>query len=102
MISAPRIWLCLILAITGTEVAAQTRGGARDTVEAPGAHYRASAIHRFFLGREYRELWVASITLPFLDLQKFAGGLRPVSKGGGQQTKSLLLAAPDGRESARW
>ncbi len=28
----------------------------------------------------------------------FAGGLKPVSKGGGQQTKSLLLQARDGRE----
>jgi hypothetical protein len=33
-----------------------------------------------------------------LDLRTFAGGLTPVSKGGGQQTKSLLLRAPDGRE----
>jgi hypothetical protein len=33
-----------------------------------------------------------------LDLRTFAGGLTPVSKGGGQQTKSLLFRAPDGRE----
>ena len=50
------------------------------------------------LGREYRSLWTTPITVPVLDLGSFAGGLRPVSKGGGLQTKSLLLAGADGRE----
>ena len=47
--------------------------------------------HSLLLGREYRSLWVTPITVPVLDLRTFAGGLRPVLKGGGQQTKSLLL-----------
>ena len=38
------------------------------------------------------------MTVEVLDLDRFAGGLRPVSKGGGFQTKSLRLAAPDGHE----
>jgi surface antigen Omp85-like protein len=69
-----------------------------DTLAAPGAHYRASGLHRFLLGKEYRSLWATPISVAVLDLRTFAGGLRPVSKGGGQQTKSLRLVAPDGRE----
>jgi hypothetical protein len=69
-----------------------------DTLQAPGAQYRASGLHSLLLGREYRSLWATPITVPVLDLSTFAGGLRPISKGGGQQTKSLLLAAPDGHE----
>jgi hypothetical protein len=55
-------------------------------------------LHRLLLGREYRSLWTTPVSVPFLDLDRFAGGLRPVSKGGGQQTKSLLLVGQDGRE----
>src|SRR5688572_2347699 len=69
-----------------------------DTLQAPGPQYRAGGLHSLLLGREYRSLWTTPISVPVLDLRTFAGGLRPVSKGGGQQTKSLLLAAPDGRE----
>ena len=76
---------------------AQSASG-RDTVEAAGPQYRASGLHRFLLGREYRSLWYTPVTVPILDLDHFAGGLRAVSKGGGQQTKSLRLVAPDGRE----
>src|SRR4051812_24886267 len=70
----------------------------RDTLQAAGLRYRSSGLHSFLLGREYRSLWTTPISVPVLDLRTFAGGLRPISKGGGQQTKSLLLAAPDGRE----
>jgi hypothetical protein len=70
----------------------------RDTLQAPGPRYRSGGLHSFLLGREYRSLWTTPITVPVLDFRTFAGGLRPISKGGGQQTKSLLLAAPDGRE----
>jgi hypothetical protein len=55
-------------------------------------------LHQFLLGREYRSLWTTPVSAPVLNLQTFAGGLRPVSKGGGKQTKSLLLVAADGRQ----
>jgi hypothetical protein len=55
-------------------------------------------MHRLFLGKEYRSLWTTPVSVPVLDLRTVAGGLRPVSKGGGKQTKSLLLVAPDGRQ----
>jgi hypothetical protein len=84
--------------ITGQAVQAQARLGQTDTVEAPGPRYRASGLHSLLLGREYRSLWYTPVTVPVLDLDRFAGGLRAVSKGGGQQTKSLRLVAPDGRE----
>ncbi|HEY8196898.1 MAG TPA: BamA/TamA family outer membrane protein [Gemmatimonadales bacterium] len=69
-----------------------------DTLQAPGPRYRASGLHSLLFGKEYRSLWTTPVTVPVLDIRTFAGGLHPVSKGGGQQTKSLLLAAPNGRE----
>ena len=67
-------------------------------LQAPGPRYRASGLHSLLFGREYRSLWSTPVSVPVLDLRTFAGGLKPVSKGGGQQTKSLLLVAGDGRE----
>ena len=67
-------------------------------LQAAGPRYRASGLHSLLFGREYRSLWSTPVSVPVLDLRTFAGGLKPVSKGGGQQTKSLLLVAPDGRE----
>jgi hypothetical protein len=66
--------------------------------QAAGARYRASGLHRLLFGREYRSLWSTPVSVPVLDLRTFAGGLKPESKGGGQQTKSLLLVGADGRE----
>jgi hypothetical protein len=90
--------LGLAIAAQGTSLRAQATASARDTSQAPGAHYQASGLHRFLLGSEYRSVWTTPIRVPILDLDRFGGGLTIVSKGGGQQTKSLLLRAEDGRE----
>jgi hypothetical protein len=90
-------WMVLLL--LPAELIAQQRGqSGRDTLQAPGPQYEAGCLHSDLLGKENRSLWATPVTVPILDLTTFAGGLTPLSKGGGQQTKSLLLAAPDGRE----
>jgi surface antigen Omp85-like protein len=93
-----RSWVLGITSVVLVSRAAAQTSSSRDTIEAAGPHYRAGGLHEFFLGREYRDLWTTPISVPLLDLENFAGGLRPVSRGGGQQTKSLLLAGQDGRE----
>src|ERR1700704_6828265 len=86
--------------LTPAEFNAQQRDSSlqHDTIQAPGPQYRAGGWRPLLLGKEYRSLWATPVTVPVLDLRTFAGGLRPISKGGGQQTKSLRLAATDGRE----
>ena len=95
------LFVCLPVAwLTPAGLGGQQRDAPlqHDTLQAPGPRYRAGGLHSLLLGREYRSLWTTPISVTVLDLRTFAGGLRPVSKGGGQQTKSLLLAALDGRE----
>jgi hypothetical protein len=68
-----------------------------DSVMLPaGAHLGAGALRQFFLGQGYRGLWTTSMSVPVLDLEAFAGGLRPVRSGGGKQTKSLYFETPTG------
>jgi hypothetical protein len=94
--------LALFIGVTclapGRMIAQNPRSQQHDTLVAPGSRYRAGGLHSLLLGKEYRSLWATPITVPLLDLRTFAGGLRPVSRGGGQQTKSLRLVAADGRE----
>ncbi len=91
------LFLSFTAALIGSSAVAQSNSP-RDTLVAAGPQYRASGLHELMLGRDYRSLWTTPITVPILDLGSFAGGLRPVSKGGGFQTKSLLLVGADGRE----
>jgi hypothetical protein len=95
-----QLLLELVLMAAGAPLAGQQldRAPTERNLQAVGPRYRASGLHSFLFGREYRSLWSTPISVPVLDLRTFAGGLKPVSKGGGQQTKSLLLAARDGRE----
>ncbi|HKU60975.1 MAG TPA: hypothetical protein VJQ44_07160 [Gemmatimonadales bacterium] len=65
---------------------------------AAGPEYEAGLVHRFFFGSRYRKLWATPIEVPVLDLETFAGGLRPTRKGGGEQTRSLRLQGADGKE----
>jgi hypothetical protein len=66
----------------------------------PGARYRAGWFHRLFLGSHYRDLWTTPLKVEVLDLETFAGGLRPTKRGGGTQTKSLRFRGADGRDYA--
>jgi hypothetical protein len=59
--------------------------------------YKVSGIHEWFLGKNYRDLWMTSIEVDLLDLQTYAGGLQPVMRVGGMQTLGLALNGSDGR-----
>ncbi len=63
-----------------------------------GAEYRAAALHRTLLGSGYRDVWTTPVRVEVLDLGRFAGGLTPERRGGGNQTRSLRLQGADGRE----
>src|SRR6266446_4284288 len=72
--------------------------GADSAIVAPGPQYRKSGVWAVFAGRHYRDLWVTPIRVPVLDLERFAGGLRPLRAHTGSQTKSLRFAGADGRK----
>ena len=75
-----------------------TRVGTSEVVVAIAPRYRASAFHRFWMGDGYRELWTTPVRAPLVDLRGFAGGLTPLRRGGGRQTRALRLRGADGRE----
>ena len=79
-------------------VPARAQSPAPGASVAAGTRYQAGGLHPLLWGHNYRPLWTAPITVPMLDLAGYAGGLRPVGRGGGRQTTSLHLEATDGRK----
>ena len=95
--------LCSALSVSlHTAASAQTGAvSSPDTLTVvPGPDYRAGGFHRWLWGAHYRDAWTSEIRVPVLDLATYAGGLEPLSAGGGLQTKSLWLAGADGKPYA--
>lgn len=67
-------------------------------VKAIEPRYRTNFLGRFLFGAHYRKEWATPVSVPMLDMGRFAGGLRPTGLGGGMQTISLRLRGKDGRE----
>ncbi len=87
----------VLLGVTAGDLHGQQRLAPGDTVMArPARQYEAGGVHRWLLGDGYRELWSIEIPVEVLDLETFAGGLVPLQRGGGQQTRSLRFSGADG------
>ena len=68
------------------------------TVSLHPSYSRVGKFHRFLFGENYREEWSAPVTLPVLRISKMQGGLVPLKRGGGMQSKSLRLADKNEKE----
>jgi hypothetical protein len=60
-------------------------------VLAPEPGYGAGWLREFFAGSNHRDVWTTPIEVPYFDIGKEHGGLRPVKRGGGLQTTSIRL-----------
>lgn len=57
-----------------------------------------SGFFKAIWGERYRKYYGTEVTAPTVNLDTLMGGLEPVKKGGGHQSKSLRLRHKDGRE----
>ena len=55
-------------------------------------------MYRFIWGERYRKYFGTEIKAPIVYLDTLFGGLKPMRKGGGHQSKSLRLKDKDGRQ----
>ncbi len=71
---------------------------ADSVIVAANAGYAASPLKSFLLGDHHRSIWSSPVNVPVFDIGTAFGGLRPIKRGGGQQTVSLRLENADGRQ----
>ena len=60
--------------------------------------FKINGSKKFWMGSNYRVEWKTPITVPVINMSTEKGGLTPVKRGGGKQTKSLRLEDPKGRQ----
>ncbi|MES2731595.1 MAG: metallophosphoesterase [Bacteroidota bacterium] len=60
--------------------------------------YTAGRLKTWLVGKNYRQEWQQLLQVPLFNITTEQGGLKPLRRGGGLQTKSLRLAASDGKE----
>lgn len=68
------------------------------SVQVHPSYDKVGKFHRFLFGENYRKEWAATTTLPVIRISQLEGGLQPLKRGGGMQSKSLRLADKDGKE----
>lgn len=59
---------------------------------------RLKGFNRIIIGKNYRDEWMESISVPAISLATDFGGLRVEKEGGGKQTHSLYLLDSSGRQ----
>ena len=68
------------------------------TVQAHASYNDVSRLHRSLFGENYRKEWAAPTKLPIIRISEIKGGLVPLQRGGGHQSKSLRLEDKNGKE----
>lgn len=70
----------------------------RDTSVYAAADTKKSKVYRFFWGDHYRYIYSQNVNVPQVKLDTLFGGVTPIKEGGGNQSRSVRLQDPDGRE----
>lgn len=92
--------IVVLLAVAETPVAnaqanppAATGGNATVTA---GREYDVGPLTRTLFGDGWRAVWTAPVTVPVFDMSRYAGGVKPTERGGGNQTVSLRFREENG------
>ena len=67
-------------------------------LQAGSTKFKTNGSKKFWMGANYRKEWLTPVKAPVLNLSTERGGLTPVKRGGGKQTKSLRVEDPQGRQ----
>lgn len=89
--------VAVLLATLAAAPAAAAQDPPETRVVTVGPEYKAGGLRQFWLGAGYRDLWTTPVRLPVLDLQREAGGLKPVRQVGQNQSVGLAMTGADGR-----
>jgi hypothetical protein len=95
----------LQLLFTGLALLAARRAAAQQNPPSPsdqtarvvaGEEYDVGGVTRTLFGNGWRNVWTAPVVIPVFDMSKFAGGVKPTERGGGNQTVSLRFKENNG------
>lgn len=64
----------------------------------PGKQYQRGSLHTMIWGKHYRKEWTIPVKVNIIHIDSAFGGLTPVEKGGGRQTRNLRLEDKNGKQ----
>lgn len=71
----------------------------KDSTSVAGSSlFRINKGRTFWMGANYRQEWKTPVRVPIINMATEHGGLTPVKRGGGKQTRSLRVADANGKE----
>ncbi len=70
--------------------------GDRTTTAVAGREYDDSGLKRSLFGEGWRDIWATPVRVPVFDMSRFAGGVKPTERGGGNQTITLRFVENNG------
>jgi hypothetical protein len=76
----------------------ETKGQTDSAISVGSTHFKANKGKIFWMGANYRKEWSTPIKAQIVDLNKMSGGLTPLRRGGGKQTRSLRVEDVNGRQ----
>lgn len=95
----PGLCLTLVLTASGQKTTIVDTASSRESaVIIAGERYKRSSLHDVFWGAHYRKEWATPVKVKAINIDTLFGGLKPVEKGGGRQTKTLRLADKRGKQ----
>jgi len=87
--------IALFFSVCISNLSAQSKDSA---TSAGSDKFKTNSSKKFWMGANYRTEWKTPITVPVLHMATEKGGLKPVKRGGGKQTKSLRVEDASGRQ----
>ena len=67
-------------------------------IMAAGPQFKASGSKEFWWGAHWRKEWITPVSFSVFNMDTTAGGLTPIKKGGGHETKTLRMKGANGKE----
>jgi hypothetical protein len=90
--------LLLFVAFIFPSLDSQAQTSPDSTTGAGSKPFKTGSSRNFWMGSNYRKEWNTVVKAPTLNLATEKGGLTPVKRGGGKQTRSLRLEDKNGRQ----
>ncbi len=81
-----------------TDLFCQAKADSAYRVVTPGPQYNKTNFYRWLWGDHYREVWTTPVKVGYFNLDTIGGGLTPVRRGGGNQTRTLHLKGANGQD----
>src|SRR5215212_5232611 len=101
IISKIQVFICLLFtfpAFSQETTIVETETDRWHKVVIPGKQYQKSSFHNWIWGKHYRKEWTTPVKVNIIHIDSAYGGLTPVEKGGGRQTRNLRLEDKNGKQ----